>query len=364
MPESFPRPRIPQTQAREAQMDHGERRLRIAGMLRNAALGLMSLLACTGTALAHHSAAAFDTTKEAVVEGVVTRFDWRSPHVYLTVRDRDGKQWLVEAGPPGVLARNGWKRDSLGRKEAVVVHGRPHRDPARPELLFVSITGPGGSALPGIGNPSVPPTQPPRAATLAGLWVGSGTSLGPFIQKILAHPLTEAGRAARASFRPEMDPAARCVAWTSPFIVLASVIYPTRIELGAKRVVFHSEFYDTRRVVHLDRRAHPAKGKPTPQGDSVGWWEDKTLVVDTRLFTPTRSQFRDPYAGLPSGKDKHVVERYTLGEDGTTLNVEVRMEDPEYLAEPLSGSFIWHYAPDLPFVGGKCDPKSAEKFLR
>jgi hypothetical protein len=160
-----------------------------------------------------------------------------------------------------------------------------------------------------------------------------------------------------------MDPVARCVAWPSPFIVLASVIYPTTIELKGKTVVFRSEFYDTRRVVHMDRREHPANGKPTPQGDSVGWWEGKTLVVDTRLFAPTRSQFRDPYAGLPSGKDKHVVERYTLGEDGT-LTVDIRMEDREYMAEPLSGSFIWRYAPDLPVVDGKCNPKSAAQFLR
>jgi hypothetical protein len=352
MPESFPT---------------GEGYLNPTGktvMDRKLALGMAMLaLACAGTARAHHSAAAFDAAREAVIEGVVTRFDWRSPHVYLTVRDRHGTEWLVEGGPPGVLARNGWNRDSLRAKQPVIVRGRPHRDPARHELLFVSITGPGGGALP-LGKAWTPPAQASSAATLGGLWVGDAASLGPFVQKLLAHPLTEAGRSARASFRPGMDPAAQCVAWTSPFIVLASVIYPTRIELRGSTAVFHSEFYDTRRVVHLDRREHPAHGKPTPQGDSVGWWEGRTLVVDTRLFAPTRSQFRDPYAGLPSGADKHVVERYTLGEDGTTLAVEIRMEDPEYLAEPLSGSFLWRYAPDLPFVGAKCDPKSAQRFLR
>lgn len=323
----------------------------------------MSALAGSATAVAHHSAAAFDATGNVAVEGVITRIDWRSPHVYLTVRDGQGTQWLVEGGPPGVLIRNGVKRDVLRLKQAVIVHGRPHRDPGKHVMLFVSMTGPGGSPLP-FGSPVKPPAEPMRTSTLAGVWVGDGKSLAPFVQKLLAHPLTEPGRAARAAFRPEMDPVARCVAWTSPFIVLASVIYPTTIELSEKAVVFRSEFYDTRRVVHMDRRTHPAHGKPTPQGDSVGWWEGKTLVVDTRLFAPTRSQFRDPYAGLPSGKDKHVVERYTLGEDGSTLTVDIRMEDPEYLAEPLSGSFLWHYAPDLPIVDGKCDRKSAEEFLR
>lgn len=331
---------------------------------RNSFLAATLLLACAATTSAHHSAAAFDAAAENVVAGVVTAIGWHNPHVYFTVRDRQGREWEVEAGPPGVLMRGGWKRDSLRKKQAVIVRGRPHRSAGKHELLLVQVStvGADGKETP-IGTPQVPP-PPRRATTLAGLWVGDFTSLAPFAQKLPAHPLTEAGRVARAAFRPEMDPAAECVAWPSPFIVLASVIYPTRIELGAKTVVLHSEFYGTRRLVHMDRREHPANGKPTPQGDSIGRWEGKTLVVDTRLFEPTRSQFRDPYAGLPSGKGKHVVERYTLGADGTTLTVEIRMEDPEFLGEPLTGSFVWHYAPDVPFVPAKCDRESAGQFLR
>lgn len=322
------------------------------------------VLACAAApACAHHSAASFDAGAIVAIEGVVTRFDWHSPHVYITVRDRQGTEWLVECSPPGVLARAGWKSDSLREKQAVVVRGRPHRDAGKHELLFASIAGPDGAALPK-RKLATAPAQPPRTSTLAGLWLGEGASLSVAAQKLLAHPLTERGRADRASFRPEMDPAAECVAWTSPFIVLAAAVYPTRIELNRKTVVFHSEFYGTRRVVHMDRREHPAHGEPTPQGDSIGWWEGKTLVVDTRLFTPTRSQFRDPFAGLPSGKDKHVVERYTLGEDGTTLSVEVRMEDPDYLAEPYTASVIWRYTPTLAFIDGKCDRNSARQYLR
>jgi hypothetical protein len=350
----------------------------ISGLLCELVLSLVSLLGVAmviamivlplvfaRTAAAHHSAAPFDSTAEVAIEGVVTRIDWSSPHVYLTVADRQGRDWKVECNPPGVMTRSGWRRDSLQPKQKVVVHGRPHREPGRLEVLMMRVgtIGPDGKELP-VGIPLAPPAQAPRAASLAGLWLGDFPSARPFVEKLLAHPLTSPGRAARAAFRPEMDPSAKCVAWTSPFIVLAAAIYPTRIELNGKTVVLHSEFYDTRRVVHMDRREHPANGKPAPQGDSVGWWEGKTLVVDTRLFAITRSQFRDPYEGLPSGKDKHVVERYTLGADGTTLTVDIRMEDPEYLAEPLSGSFIWRYAPKLPFVGAKCDPKSAAQFLR
>jgi hypothetical protein len=329
-----------------------------------AAMTATLVLAHAAAALAHHSAAPFDATATVTIEGVVTDIKWSSPHVYLTVKDAKGTDWTVECGPPGVLTRSGWTRQSLHVKQAVIVRGRPHRVPGKHEVLMtqVATAGRDGGEMP-VGVPPTVPAQLPGTTTLAGLWVGDFPSLSPFVQKILAHPLTEAGRKARASFLPAEDPAARCIAWPSPFIVLAAAVYPTRIELHGKRVVLHSEFYDTRRIVHMDRREHPANGKPTPQGDSVGWWEGKTLVVDTRLFEPLRSQFRDPYEGLPSSKDKHVVERYTLAADGKTLTVEIRMEDPAYLAEPLSGSFIWRHAAGLPFVGGKCDRKSAEQFL-
>jgi hypothetical protein len=331
---------------------------------RNTFLAAIALLSCAANAPAHHSAAVFDTTTEIVVEGIVTEVEWHNPHVYITVRDRNGTDWDVEAGPPGVLTRSGWKRDTLRRKQAVVLRGRPHRTPDKHELLLVQVStvGADGKQTP-VGKPLTPSSERKRATTLAGLWAGDMPSLQKFVPTLLAHPLTAAGRTAREAFRPEMDPAADCVSWTSPFIALATAIYPTRIELNGKTVILHSEFNGTRRVVHMDRREHPANGKASEQGDSIGWWEGKTLVVDTRLFEPTRSQFRDPYAGLPSGKDKHVVERYTLAADGRTLTLEFLMEDPEYMVGQLTGSVIWNYDPDLPFVPAKCDRKSAGQFL-
>jgi hypothetical protein len=42
-------------------------------------------LAVSGPAVAHHSPAAFDLTKEVVVEGTITDVAWHNPHVYFTV---------------------------------------------------------------------------------------------------------------------------------------------------------------------------------------------------------------------------------------------------------------------------------------
>src|SRR5262249_14265972 len=135
----------------------------VAGLACNLALSLISLLgvaaliamivlplmlAFSATAVAHHSAAAFDATANATVEGVVTRFDWRSPHVYLRVKDRQGIEWVIEGGPPGVLTRAGVTRDTLRAGQKVIVQGRPNRDPSKHEMLFVSVSGADGKPLP------------------------------------------------------------------------------------------------------------------------------------------------------------------------------------------------------------------------
>ena len=67
---------------------------------------------------AHHSfAAEFDGDKPVVLKGLITRVDWRNPHiwVYLDVREADGKvtKWECEGGAPNALTRQGWSRQDL-----------------------------------------------------------------------------------------------------------------------------------------------------------------------------------------------------------------------------------------------------------
>ncbi len=70
------------------------------------------------TSLAHHSVAGnFDRDMPVTFEGVVTRVQWRNPHVWLYVDSTDAEgndvHWEIEAANPNSLARRGWKRDSL-----------------------------------------------------------------------------------------------------------------------------------------------------------------------------------------------------------------------------------------------------------
>ena len=68
-------------------------------------------------------------------------------------------------------------------------------------------------------------------------------------------------------------------------------------------------------------------------GDSVGHWEDDTLVVDTTNFTDT------PALGGAS-TDLHVVERFTRV-DADSLLYQFTVDDPTVWTAPWSGEYIW-----------------------
>jgi hypothetical protein len=90
-------------------------------------------LAATAPLLAHHSfAAEFDATKRMIFKGTVTKVDWRNPHiyVYLNVKDADGKmtEWACEGGPPNVLLREGWTRNTVKEGDEVTIDGALAKD--------------------------------------------------------------------------------------------------------------------------------------------------------------------------------------------------------------------------------------------
>ena len=69
--------------------------------------------------------------------------------------------------------------------------------------------------------------------------------------------------------------------------------------------------------------------QPTYLGDSIGWWEDDTLVVQT-IHLNTRTWLTDD--GSFHTTNLRVVER--IARDGDTLTWRATAHDPEVLAEP------------------------------
>jgi hypothetical protein len=86
------------------------------------------------------------------------------------------------------------------------------------------------------------------------------------------------------------------------------------------------------RRIYLDV-PHSANLKPSWYGESVGHYEGDTLVVDTIGLND--KTFIDNYR-TPHTAKLHVVERYKLIDDGKTLQVTFRVEDPDTFYQPWS----------------------------
>jgi hypothetical protein len=111
--------------------------------------GILAALAA-GAAMAHHSPAVFDLTKEVKVVGTVKEFRWSNPHSFIELNVPNGKggmdPWAIEMNPPSLLVKAGWKSTTLSAGMAVTVVVNPLRTDDKIGK-FVSIKLPDGKEL-------------------------------------------------------------------------------------------------------------------------------------------------------------------------------------------------------------------------
>ena len=98
-----------------------------------AILGVIGVLPAAAPLLAHHSfAAEYDAKKPFEMKGTITKVDWMNPHVYfyIDVKDESGKtaNWAFEVGPPRLLERGGWKKNTMKEGDEVIVAGTLAKD--------------------------------------------------------------------------------------------------------------------------------------------------------------------------------------------------------------------------------------------
>jgi hypothetical protein len=84
------------------------------------------------TALAHHAATMFDTTKVIEMTATVKELQWTNPHVWIQVyvqkANGNREEWSIEANGPNSLSRQGWRPTSFKPGEVVTLRVNPMRD--------------------------------------------------------------------------------------------------------------------------------------------------------------------------------------------------------------------------------------------
>jgi len=98
-----------------------------------------------------------------------------------------------------------------------------------------------------------------------------------------------------------------------------------------------------RRISMRDR--HSQNVRPSWFGESIGHYENgDTLVVDT-IGLQADNSFIDTFR-TPHTEALHVVERFKLSADRTSLEVVVKVEDPGTFNEPLYMGRRWNKVPN------------------
>ena len=318
--------------------------------------------------LGHHSDAGLDMESVTTIEGTVNEYFWRNPHVYFTVEttDENGEtvEWELQMGSTITTGRRGWTRDTLAPGDRISVEAHAALN-GQPYGIVESVEKESGViAATGFYRPEVTATT----TTLEGKWMANSSELvsypGGFDGFFSANlSLTAEGRDARAAYDPlSLDnPEATCVGRPTPGMLVSSNLYPIEIIFNDdETIVIRTDYWDETRTVYMDGREHPDISERFQEGHSIGSWDGDTLVVDTRNFSDHRSPYQ---IGVPSGGQKHVVERYRLIEEGTRIAVAFALEDPEYIAETMTHSRELIYSPHLESQPFDCDPEATRRFV-
>jgi hypothetical protein len=114
-----------------------------------------------------------------------------------------------------------------------------------------------------------------------------------------------------------------------------------------------------RRIFMTDK--HSANLKPSWFGESIGRYENGELVVDTiGLLGPNKMSFIDNFR-TPHTEKLHVVERFKLAADGSSLEAIARVEDPDTFSEPLTMVQRWRKVPN-PLLETVCSENNFDFF--
>ncbi|MBX2848528.1 MAG: hypothetical protein KTR16_09410 [Acidiferrobacterales bacterium] len=308
---------------------------------------------------AHHSfSATFSAGDKITVEGVITEWSFRNPHVlvYYDVTNDDGSvtNWVSEGAAATNMRRRGWGTDTFSPGEIIRVTGdRTHDGSPMTSIDTVEVIDASGQVVrtleEGVTNAAtenavaegdgtnarggmagmgglnqvnfvkaapMPLTLSDDRPNVTGAWSRHGMGLGRPLPPTIT--FNETGQKAQALFTEAVDPQVFCDA---PGTVRQAIMtpHPVRITQYGDRVEFAWEEYGGSRTVYFDERDF--KDYKTHLGNAIARYEDDALVIETTnlLTNPASPQ------GQLLSDEATIIERYTRADSeqfGPVLRIQ------------------------------------------
>ena len=301
---------------------------------------------------AHHASSAVFSNEDIEIEGVVTEFNFKNPHVNLTLRvtDESGTEtlWMVTAPATPGFRRRGWSAETIQEGQYLRLPGKMSRN-GTPMMLLESADIQSGNILeldPADGSivRRVVGTVDESPAEIGSLSARlddgrpnlTGTWSGGTRANRSSPPYNGRGAALQAKFDAINDPAwSEC---SDPGLVRqAATIHPLRIIQYDDHVVFEYEEFAGRREIYLGDH-DPESREKTRFGHSIARYEDDALIVET---TQLLGNLTGPLGNALSDRTT-TVETYRRAdgpEIGPAISMTMVIMDPEYLTGPWE--FMW-----------------------
>ena len=306
---------------------------------------------------AHHSHASLNPNDIQTHRGVVEEYGWGMPHVYIKVSAPNSSGEIVVYNiellhPPGMLQR-GWDKDSLKEGDQITWEGTADYNPNRYYSGLNWAEKVDGTRL----AMTAQLMEVTPSADFSGLWMRDLRGERPFYTPPEDWPYTDIGKEMTANFNENNNPQVSCI---NPGIPKATILpYPMQITRpNTETFVFTYELREHQRTVVLNQAK--TQGVATVLGSSVSQMEGDTLVIETDNFKSDRWGI---HTGVDSSDQKQLVERFTLLEDGKSLDIMMVVTDPVYLTEPVIIDYHMKKMPDRQLIQTPCTLESARFFL-
>lgn len=327
--------------------------------LHRCALIVASTFLFSSVAQAHHSHASLNKDDVRLYSGVVARYSWTMPHVFLQVDapDPDGKvvRYSIEMQHPPAMFKRGWTRDSFKAGDRITWEG-PHDSDLNRHYTGLSWAERGDGTRFNMEQNAEDEAVP--STDFTGLWKRSDEGgFNPHYKPPVGWPMSEKGQALIDGFDEDQNPMVTCGFPGPPKSMI--IPYPILITRpDDKTVVIEGELNPRNRTVYLSDA--PEMGEPSIAGYSTGRVEDGALIVETSNFVA------DPWGihtGIDSSEQKKLVERFTLSEDGMYLHADITVTDPVYLAKPHTFRHRWVKIADREVIQAPCTLEAAKLYL-